>query len=352
MEASRARVLIVDDQAANVLLLKEILAREGYRHLLGVTEPARAASLANAFEPDVVLLDLHMPERDGLAVLRELREVLPDAGFLPVVVLTADPSSDSRRRALDAGAHDFLSKPLDAAEVLLRIRNLLRARELHLALRGEKRSLEERVRERTRELEETQGEVLERLAQAAELHDDDTGLHTRRVGEVSAALALALRLPREAVQLIRRAAPLHDVGKIAVPDAVLQKPGPLDEAEREVMRRHTLAGARILAGGRAEGMRMAEAIALAHHERWDGSGYPRGLRGEQIPLPARIVAVADVFDALSHDRPYRAAWPEERVLEEVRAQSGAHFDPRVVEALQRCREAGEGSAAGVSSESA
>lgn len=341
MDPSRARVLIVDDQPANVLLLKEILAGAGYRRLLGCTDPARALALAPAFEPDLVLLDLRMPRLDGFAVLRELRTRLPERGFLPVLVLTADCDAEARRRALAAGAHDFLTKPLDATEVLLRIRNLLETRALHLALRAEKGLLEERVRERTRELEEAQREVLERLAQAAELHDDDTGLHTRRVGESAAALAAVLSLPSGTVELIRRTAPLHDVGKIAVPDAVLRKPGPLSEGEREVMKRHTVAGARILAGGRAEAVRMAEQIALSHHERWDGSGYPRGLAGEAIPLAARIVAVADVFDALAHDRPYRAAWAPERALAELRAGAGSHFDPRVVEAFGSCLGAGK-----------
>jgi len=338
MDPALARVLIVDDRPANVHLLTEILRAAGFRHLLGSAQPSRALALAHAYQPDIVLLDLHMPEMDGFAVLAAVREALPDQEILPVVVLTADHAPETRQRALASGAQDFLAKPLDAVEVVLRIRNLLQTRALHLALRGEKRRLEERVRERTRELEEAQGEILERLAQAAELHDDETGLHTRRVGEAAARLAASLGLPPPLVELIRRTAPLHDVGKIGVPDEVLRKPGPLTAAERAVMQQHTVVGARILAGGRAEAVRMAEQIALSHHERWDGTGYPHGLAGEDIPLPARVVAVADVFDALVHDRPSRRAWPAERALEELRAQAGTHFDPRVVEALGRCLE--------------
>jgi putative two-component system response regulator len=340
MDPSRARILIVDDRRSNHLLLAEILGRSGFRKVLGATDPTRTLALCESFRPDIVLLDLYMPGMDGFAVLRDLRARRTDADFLPVLVLTADAAVEVRQRALASGAQDFLAKPLDPVEVVLRIRNLLETRGLHRALREEKAQLEERVLERTRELEEAQAEILERLAQAAELHDDDTGLHTRRVGDSAASLAASLGCVAELVERIRRTAPLHDIGKIAVPDAVLRKPGPLDAAERAQMQTHTLAGARILAGGRAESIRMAEQIALAHHERWDGSGYPRGLRAEEIPLAARIVAVADVFDALAHDRPYRGAWPEERALAEIRAGAGTHFDPRVVVALESCLEGG------------
>ena len=232
-----------------------------------------------------------------------------------------------------AGAKDFLAKPFDAQEVVLRIRNLLETRVLHRALATQNTLLEERIRQRTRELEAAQAEVLERLAAATEFRDDDTGQHTQRVGALAARLAEALGLSADWVALIRRAAPLHDVGKIGIPDRILHKPGRLTPRELEVMRTHAVLGARILAGGTSPLMTMAERIARGHHERWDGLGYPDGLRGEETPLEARIVAVADVVDALTHARPYRAAWPLSDVLEVVRRGRGTHFGPTVADAL-------------------
>ena len=216
---------------------------------------------------------------------------------------------------------------------MLRIGNLLQTRHLHCLLSDQNAVLEERVRQRTHELQEAQGEILARLAAAAEHRDDDTGRHTLRVGELSAAIAETLGLSSQVVSLIRAAAPLHDVGKIGVPDHVLLKAGALTPEEFAIMKTHTTIGAAILAGGHSPVVIEAERIALNHHERWDGTGYPNGLLGDAIPLSARIVAVADVFDALTHERPYRPAWPMARVMEEVRAQAGRHFDPEVVAAF-------------------
>jgi putative two-component system response regulator len=252
---------------------------------------------------------------------------------MPVVVLTADDSAASRQRALSLGASDFLTKPLDGIEVVLRIGNLLRIRMLHGALRERNRTLEFRVRERTQALEAAQMEILERLAQAAELHDDDTGSHTRRVGLAAARLGERLGLAPGEVSRLERTAPLHDVGKIGMPDSILRKPGPLSPAEREEMERHAEIGARLLSGGSTEHVRMAEEIARSHHERWDGRGYPAGLSGESIPLSARIVSVVDVFDALAHDRPYRAALPAARAAAMVAAGAGTQFDPGIVRAF-------------------
>ncbi len=246
--------------------------------------------------------------------------------FLPVIVLTADATPHTKKRALEARAIDYLTKPLDAAEVLLRVRNHLRTRLLHVHMEAE-------VRRGIRELEQAQIEVLERLAHAAEFRDDDTGQHTYRVGEMASRLARTLGFADEQAELIRRAAPLHDVGKIGIPDAVLLKPGRLTAEEMALMRNHATIGANLLSGGRSELMQMAEQIALTHHERWDGTGYPAGLRGDAIPLTGRIVAVTDVFDALSSDRPYRSAWPRERVREEITRGVGTHFDPQVATAF-------------------
>ncbi|MEA3019845.1 MAG: cyclic di-GMP phosphodiesterase, partial [Actinomycetota bacterium] len=233
-------------------------------------------------------------------------------------------SKASRDAALIAGAHDFLTKPFDPVEVVLRIRNLLQTRMLHVRL-------EQRAESQSRALESTRIEVLERLALAAELRDNETYVHTQRVGDNSARLARAMGLPEAELEVIRRAAPLHDIGKIGISDAVLLKPGPLNDEEFEHIRTHTVIGAELLAGSEMPILRAAEIIAATHHERWDGSGYPKGLRGEAIPLHGRIVAVADVFDALIHERPYKSAWPVDQALTEMRAQRGRHFDPDLLD---------------------
>src|SRR5205085_1204241 len=253
----------------------------------------------------------------------------------PVIVLSADITHDSKRLALEAGAIDFVSKPFVRGEVLLRVRNLLHTRQLQLQLARRRDELEDMVRERTEDLEAARREVLDRLARAAEHRDDDTHEHAMRIGSISEALARELHLDLTTVEDIRRAAPLHDIGKIAVPDRILSKPGKLDTAELREMRRHPDIGAMILSGGRASVLRMAEEIARTHHERWDGNGYPFGLSGDQIPLAGRVVAVADVFDALTHRRPYKDPWPVDRSAEEIRAQRGRHFDPDVVDAFER-----------------
>jgi putative two-component system response regulator len=218
-------------------------------------------------------------------------------------------------------------------EVLLRIHNLLKTRMLHLQLSEQNQVLDEKVRERTLRLEEAQVEILERLAAAAEYRDDATGKHTKRVGQFSGMIAHALQLPTAEVDLIRQASPLHDVGKIGIPDSILLKPGKLTDDEFEVMKTHTTIGARMLANGQSALTQMAQCIALSHHERWDGTGYPGRIKGEEIPLVGRIVTVADVFDALIHERPYKAAWPMQEALAEIERQSGHQFDPRVATAF-------------------
>jgi putative two-component system response regulator len=332
-----ARILVVDDERANVTLLSRILTRAGYEQVTVTTEPEEVASLFGAFEPDLILLDLHMPKLDGFAVLRQLAPRLNGGGYLPVLMLTGDASHEAKRGALELGVKDFVAKPFEPAEILLRINNLLETRFLYRALESQNAVLETRVDERTRELRESQIEIVERLARAAEIRDDDTGRHTERVGNLSALLAEALGLGRRQVELIRRAALLHDVGKIGIPDSILLKPGGLTASELEVIRSHTVIGARILSGGQSELVKIAERIALSHHERWDGAGYPSGLAGEAIPLEARIIAVADVLDALCHRRPYRPAWPMEKVLAQIARESGRHFDPAVVAALMASR---------------
>ncbi|HEX9105661.1 MAG TPA: HD domain-containing phosphohydrolase [Longimicrobiales bacterium] len=333
-ELRDARILIVDDEPANVLLLERILKRDGYLQVRSTTDARRALPMFQEFAPDLVLLDLRMPHMDGFAVMEQLRPRVPMDAYLPILVLTADITPMAKEKALSGGARDFLTKPLDATEVLLRIRNLLETRFLHLELHGEKRALEEKVAERTRELDLTRLEILERLARAAEYRDFDTGKHAARMGEIAGMLATALGLSADRVELIRQAAPLHDIGKIGIPDAILLKPSPLTEEEFEIIKKHTIIGAGMLSGSRSPLLQVAEEIALYHHERWDGTGYAY-LVGAQTPIAARIATVADVFDALSHDRPYRPAWPAERVMAHVQEGAGSAFDPDVVAAFLR-----------------
>jgi putative two-component system response regulator len=334
----QAHILIVDDQRPNVRLLERILEQAGYTTTRGTTDPREVVGLFDEFQPDLILLDLHMHHMDGYAVMEALRTRIPASAYFPILVVTADITPEAKRRALSAGARDFLSKPFDTTEVLLRIKNLLETRSLHLQLQNQNQALEAKVRERTRELEQTQVEILQRLAHAAEFRDDDTGQHTQRVGQLAARLAQELGLPEQQVELIRLAAPLHDLGKIGIPDYILLKPGRFAAHEYEQMKSHAAIGARILSGGRYPLLLMAEEIAYTHHERWDGSGYPLGLAGEDIPLTGRIVAVADTFDALTHARPYKHAWPIAEALTEIVRQSGEKFDPCVVATLVRIYE--------------
>jgi putative two-component system response regulator len=329
----QARILAADDEEGNLRLMRKVLERAGFESFTGTTDPRRVLPLYREVRPDLVMVDLHMPGMDGMEVIAQLQPLIAVEGWLPVLMISGDLTPTARQEALANGARDFLAKPYDPAEAVLRIRNLLETRFLHLEVRRQNARLEARVAERTRELEESQAEVLERLAQAAEFRDDDTGQHTRRVGDLAARIACAMGHDEEWVEMLRRAAPLHDVGKIGIPDGILLKPGRLTDDERRRMQAHTTIGGRILSGGRSPMMRMAERIALSHHEHWDGCGYPRALRGEEIPREARIVAVADFWDALTHDRPYRAAWTPDTVRAEVERGVATHFDPEVAHAF-------------------
>jgi putative two-component system response regulator len=329
---SEARILVIDDHQANLDAIQRILRSAGFVCVNSTTDPLVGATLVQAWTPDLVLLDLHMPRLDGFGVLDLIRQQLSES-YLPVVMLTADSNEETKRRALASGVKDFLLKPFDATEAVLRIGNLLETRSLYNTIRRQNAELERHVAERTKQLEQAQLEILQRLAAAAEFRDDETGDHTQRVGDLAARLAIQMRLPMERVDLIRRAAPLHDVGKIGIPDAILRKAGRLTHEERRIMQTHVTIGASMLAGGQSALVQTAEQIARSHHERWDGTGYPDGISGDAIPLESRLVAVADYFDALTHNRPYRRAWPLVRTIRRILAERGRHFDPQVVDAL-------------------
>ena len=327
-----ARILVIDDQEQNIRLLTRILEKDGYEQVRWTSNAAEALGVYTQFKPDLVLLDVHMREKDGFQVLEEIVAHNGNS-HVPVLMITADDSAEARHRALALGAKDFVGKPFDSEEVLLRIRNLLETQLLYQRLRDQNTELERKVAERTREAEQSQVEVLERLAAAVEFRDDDTGNHTKRVAEVSGMLARAIGLEGTTVELIRRAAPLHDIGKVGIPDSILLKAGPLTAEEFELMKMHTVIGSRMLSKGRSELVRFSQRIARSHHEWWDGSGYPDRVSGQSIPLEARIVAVADFLDALTHDRPYRPAWGIDETLAEIRRRAGSHFDPTVAKAL-------------------
>ncbi|MCQ6557109.1 HD domain-containing phosphohydrolase [Paenibacillus mendelii] len=336
----RSKLLIVDDQEYNVTLLERILIRAGFKHIYSIVDPLQILPVFAEIEPDIVLLDMHMPGMDGLEVLRLIRERTEADQYLPVLMLTADVTPELKQQVLQAGVNDFLTKPYDRTEVVLRINNLLKTRQLHKQIQQHKNTLEDRVRQRTEELQKAKIEILHLLGRAAEYRDDMTGSHTLRVGRLSALIASRLGLSEEQVDMIRMAAPLHDIGKIGIPDEILLKPGRFEPEEFERMKTHTMIGARILEDSSFTFLRLAGSIAQSHHEKWDGTGYPNGLQAEDIPLEARIVALADFYDALTHERPYKRAWTPEETIAEVKIQCGVHFDPQIVKAFIQLYEEG------------
>jgi putative two-component system response regulator len=347
-----SKILVVDDQEADALILQAVLVTAGYTSVETLNDPTQVVARCSQDPPDLLLLDWHMPQRGGSAILEDLTSLTEEPGWMPVLVITSDIAPDVKRRALSLGARDFLSKPLDVVEVLVRVRNLLQTRYLRVELQRTNDLLHLRVAQRTRELEAARLEMLDRLALAAEYRDDATGQHAERIGRTSELLARAVGLGPAEAALIGQAARLHDIGKIGVADQLLLKPGPYTAGDMAAMEKHAVIGARILSGSTNELLTMAEQIALTHHERWDGNGYPQQLAGEAIPLPGRIVTVADVFDALTHRRPYKEAWPVGAALREILAETGTKFDPSVITAFTRLDHASLVQGAGAAFEAA
>ena len=327
----QASILVVDGDQASALLLEAILADAGYANVAAATEAGTVERLFDHVMPDLLVVDLQMPGCDGAELASGLRE--SSERLFQVLIVSTDASVAARRRAFASGAADFLVKPYDREQALLRIAGLLRVQLLRTGLFDRSAQLERRIAERA-ELGDSRVALLDTLAIAAELRDDRTGEHTRRVGRTAGLLAHRMGLAGDESAVIERTAPLHDIGKVAIPDRILLKPGPLSADEYELIKGHTNIGASILSAGNSALLRTAEEIARSHHERWDGGGYPEGLRDESIPLSGRVVAVADVFDALTHDRPYKVAWPLDQAVFEVGRQRGRQFDPDVVDAFE------------------
>jgi len=339
------RILLVDDEPANVLVLERLLELAGYRDVRSTTDPTAVAALYGSWRPDLIVLDLHMPVLDGFGVMERLGELIAADDYVPVLMLTAEAGQKVKRAALERGAKDFVTKPFDHAEVLARVANLLATRSLHLQLRDHNQALEQRVHERTAELREAvaglelaqadlrlaQEETIHRLSLAAEYRDDETSRHLERMSRYCAILAARSGHDERESELLRVAAKMHDIGKLGIPDAILLKPGRLTTDEFDTMRGHADIGHRILEGSRSQLARTGATIAWTHHEKVDGTGYPRGLRGEEIPLEGRIAAIADVFDALTSDRVYRPAFPLPGALETMREGRARHFDAALLD---------------------
>jgi putative two-component system response regulator len=323
------RIFVIDDEPANLKLLNKLLASQGYRHLVLIQDPREVLDRYREARPDLILLDVNMPHLDGYQVMEQLK-ALSDPLMPPIVILTAQHGHDHMLKALALGARDFVGKPFNRDELLMRVRNLLDAQLAHRLVHDQKSVLEEMVRARTDELRQTRLQVVRCLGRAAEYRDNETGLHIIRMSQVSALLARSMGWADDMCELMLHASPMHDVGKIGICDAILLKPGKLTPEEFEIMKTHASIGADMLHGDDSELLKLARTIALAHHEKWDGSGYPNGLAGDAIPLVGRIVAVADVFDALTSSRPYKKAWATDDAVAFLKENAGKHFDPEVV----------------------
>ncbi len=334
MRHRQDKILVIDDDEQILQLVKRRLEQNGFQNILTTALPKLGLEFFRSEEPDLLILDLSMPELDGIGVLQALREIHPEQlARTPVIVLTAESVEKNKMKVLDLGARDFLSKPFDGEELVIRVQGNLEVRSLLRRLELHSEELDFKVRQRTLELENANSEIIQRLTAAAEYRDDDTGDHILRISGYCALVAQALGLSPEECSRIERASPMHDVGKIGIPDAILLKPGKLTPEEWEVMKTHTTVGSSLLSGSQSPLMQLAEIIALTHHEKWNGSGYPNGLAGDDIPLVGRIVAICDVFDALISERPYKKAWEVERALEVLKSDSGSHFDPDCVAAF-------------------
>jgi putative two-component system response regulator len=325
-ENAQATILVVDDEGPVRNLLASWLSANGYRCVRADSVVAARRCLQTE-SIDLVTADINMPGGSGIDLLKEVLKSHPD---LPVFMLTGNRDTESAIAALNAGAFGYLLKPARADEFLAQVKHGLELHRLRIERRRHTERLEQRVREQTEEIRQAHEETIYRLVHASACHDHETGAHIVRTGVMSAILARVAGWPPSEVDRIRMAAPMHDIGKIGIPDSILRKPGPLSPDEYEIMKQHTVKGANLLAGSKSPMLTMAREIALSHHERWNGSGYPHGLAGEAIPEAARILGIVDVYDALSSNRRYRPAMHKNDVVKMMMAEQGQHFDPSLL----------------------
>jgi len=325
-----AKILIVDDNPSNVALLEAVLEEEEYENIFSTTDPFQVLPLHQKHQFDLFLLDIRMPGLSGIEVLQQLREITRD-DFLPVIVLTAQTDPETRQQALEAGAKDFITKPFEDWEVLLRIENTLQTRQFYTRQVVRADLLENEVLKRTKEILATQFEIVQRLGAAGELRDNETGAHVKRMSHTCSLLASKRGLGKDFSEQLLYASTMHDVGKIGIPDSILLKPGKLSPEEWQVMQQHPRIGAKIIGDNDSRLIALARETALYHHEKWDGTGYPHKIAGEEIPVSARIAAISDVFDALTSERPYKKAWTVEKAIGELKEESGKHFEPVMVD---------------------
>ena len=326
-----SRIVIIDDQSTSRQILEELVAGLGdWVSTESFADPVLALAWVHTNPPNLVLTDYKMPHMNGVEFTRRFRHLYPE---IPLIMVTGLADRAIRYQALEAGATDFLTKPVDHTECRARCRNLLTLRQQQLVIKDRANWLEEKVSQATQEIRARELETLLRLAKAGEYRDEETGGHILRMAKFSRLIAERLGLPKDICHVIETAAPMHDIGKIGIPDGILLKPGKLDAAEFRIMQDHAPIGYEILRDSPSPYLQMGAIIAYGHHEKFDGKGYPNGLEGEAIPLAARIVAVADVFDALTSERPYKRAWPVQDAVEYLQTEQGRHFDPACVQAF-------------------
>lgn len=325
-------VVVVDDTPINVTLISHLVRRLDDGMPVEFTDPKKGLTWCVEQVPDLVIVDYMMPELDGIEFVRRFR-ACPGREDIPVLMVTANDQIEVRHQALEAGANDFLTKPIDKAEFMARTRNMLSLRRSQRKLEDRAAWLDEEVKKATAEILARERETIVRLSKAADSRDPETGAHILRMSHFSKLIAAQMGLSEADQDMLLEAAPMHDIGKVGIPDHILLKPGRLDVAEFEIMKRHSILGYEILNGSQSVMLQAAAQIALAHHEKYDGTGYPNGLAGEAIPLFARICAVGDVFDALTSERPYKKAWEDDRAIALLREGAGSHFDPVCVDAF-------------------